>query len=572
MNMGTKRFIASLCASLLVAGFASAATLYATDVPGSNDNDWVNESYAIGAPNSQGSTNEIRTSSEVLWATDFDAFSLQEGRTITSVKVDVRCRYDAHDNSNGDNRVRLYLEGVPDNPSLLSPAWTQTDQSWGWRMGDGGWNITGLRTWTEAAVNNLRVGVRRRNNDDNEGTNICRIDAFRIVVTTSAVPVCDFDTEPFDFDEVDVMDEDDWDFTIWNEGGVPLTGTIQLNGGSGMFSCPLDGHSYTIDPEDWLDVNVVFHPTEVGEFSCTLDAGIECGSVDISGTGYGETICEFDTMPFDYDEVDVFDEDDWDFTISNEGDLPFSGVIDLQDASGMFSCALDGHAYTLQPFEELDVNVVFHPTEVGEFSCTLDAGIECGSVVVSGTGTMEPGICDFDTEPYEFFETELSNCDEDEFTIWNEGAGTLTGVIAFEDPDGAFHCDLAGQPYSIGAFEYLDVVGLVGAIAASIVGNIAIMAHLRRELDLPILEVRYEELVADPEPGIRRMLDHIGLPFDERCLAFHESDRAIHTASLDQVRRPIYKTSTQRWRRYGQGTRPLIDALARHGVIEDEAG
>ncbi|MCB1046915.1 MAG: T9SS type A sorting domain-containing protein, partial [Calditrichaeota bacterium] len=200
-------------------------------------------------------------------------------------------------------------------------------------------------------------GVRRRNNDDNEGTNICRIDAFRIVVTTSAVPVCDFDTEPFDFDEVDVMDEDDWDFTIWNEGGVPLTGTIQLNGGSGMFSCPLDGHSYTIDPEDWLDVNVVFHPTEVGEFSCTLDAGIECGSV-----------------------------------------------------------------------------------------------------VVSGTGTMEPGICDFDTEPYEFFETELSNCDEDEFTIWNEGAGTLTGVIAFEDPDGAFHCDLAGQPYSIGAFEYLDVV------------------------------------------------------------------------------------------------------------------
>ncbi|MCA9273180.1 MAG: sulfotransferase [Phycisphaerales bacterium] len=112
----------------------------------------------------------------------------------------------------------------------------------------------------------------------------------------------------------------------------------------------------------------------------------------------------------------------------------------------------------------------------------------------------------------------------------------------------------------------------VGHLARYYADHNRIMAHLRRELDLPILEVRYEELVADPEPGIRRMLDHIGLPFDERCLAFHESDRAIHTASLDQVRRPIYKTSTQRWRRYGQGTRPLIDALARHGVIEDEAG
>ena len=94
-----------------------------------------------------------------------------------------------------------------------------------------------------------------------------------------------------------------------------------------------------------------------------------------------------------------------------------------------------------------------------------------------------------------------------------------------------------------------------------------IMAHLKRELDLPILEVRYEELVADPEPIVRGMLEHIGVPFDERCLAFHESSRAIHTASLDQVRRPIYTSSTERWRRYGPGTGPLIDALTRHGVI-----
>ena len=79
--------------------------------------------------------------------------------------------------------------------------------------------------------------------------------------------------------------------------------------------------------------------------------------------------------------------------------------------------------------------------------------------------------------------------------------------------------------------------------------------------------VRYEELVADPEPIVRGMLEHIGVPFDERCLAFHESSRAIHTASLDQVRRPIYTSSTERWRRYGPGTGPLIDALTRHGVI-----
>ena len=93
---------------------------------------------------------------------------------------------------------------------------------------------------------------------------------------------------------------------------------------------------------------------------------------------------------------------------------------------------------------------------------------------------------------------------------------------------------------------------------------------MKRELDLPILEVRYEELVADPEPGVRRLLEHVGLPFDEGCLSFHTSGRAIHTASLDQVRRPIYTSSTERWRRYGAGVEPMVEALVRHGVIEPE--
>lgn len=98
-----------------------------------------------------------------------------------------------------------------------------------------------------------------------------------------------------------------------------------------------------------------------------------------------------------------------------------------------------------------------------------------------------------------------------------------------------------------------------------------LMAHLKRELDLPILEVRYEELVADPEPGIRRVLGHVGLPFHEDCLSFHASGRAVHTASIDQVRRPIYRSSTERWRRYGPGVRPLLAALERAGVLPETA-
>lgn len=94
-----------------------------------------------------------------------------------------------------------------------------------------------------------------------------------------------------------------------------------------------------------------------------------------------------------------------------------------------------------------------------------------------------------------------------------------------------------------------------------------IMAHLKRELDIPILDVRYEDLVANPEPGIRRILEHVGLPFHEGCLKFHESTRAVYTASVEQVRRPMYTSSTQRWRRYGPKAEPLLQALERAGVV-----
>lgn len=86
-----------------------------------------------------------------------------------------------------------------------------------------------------------------------------------------------------------------------------------------------------------------------------------------------------------------------------------------------------------------------------------------------------------------------------------------------------------------------------------------LMEHWRTTLDLRLLEIRYEDLVADPEPQTRRLLDFCGLPWDDACLRFHESRRVALTASIDQVRRPIYRTSVSRAARYG----PLLDPLQR---------
>lgn len=73
--------------------------------------------------------------------------------------------------------------------------------------------------------------------------------------------------------------------------------------------------------------------------------------------------------------------------------------------------------------------------------------------------------------------------------------------------------------------------------------------------------VDYEDVVADTGKEARRLIEFLGLPWDEKCLDFHKSDRPVKTASVAQVRRPIYRTAVQRWKKYGPGLQPLIDAI-----------
>lgn len=88
-----------------------------------------------------------------------------------------------------------------------------------------------------------------------------------------------------------------------------------------------------------------------------------------------------------------------------------------------------------------------------------------------------------------------------------------------------------------------------------------LMAHWRTVLPKAMLELDYEALVDDQERESRRLIEFCGLPWDTRCLAFHETERAVWTASLWQVRQPIYRRSVGRWRRYQAHLQPLKDAL-----------
>jgi len=81
------------------------------------------------------------------------------------------------------------------------------------------------------------------------------------------------------------------------------------------------------------------------------------------------------------------------------------------------------------------------------------------------------------------------------------------------------------------------------------------------------LDVSYEGVVSDLEGNARRLLEYLGLPWEEDCVAFHRQAGAVSTASAVQVREPAHTRSVGRWRRYEQQLEPALAILAREGVI-----
>jgi hypothetical protein len=97
-----------------------------------------------------------------------------------------------------------------------------------------------------------------------------------------------------------------------------------------------------------------------------------------------------------------------------------------------------------------------------------------------------------------------------------------------------------------------------------------VMAYWRRVLPAGrILDVYYEQLIEDPETQSRRIVEHCGLAWDPGCLEFNKAQRAVNTASMWQVRQPIYRSSTRRWENYAPHLGELAKALGEY-LEEDQ--
>lgn len=131
-------------------------------------------------------------------------------------------------------------------------------------------------------------------------------------------------------------------------------------------------------------------------------------------------------------------------------------------------------------------------------------------------------------------------------------------IHAMRDPmDSCFSCYT--NLFSKNNLDFTYDLGTVGRYYAR---YIQLMQHWQRVLPTgTILELRYEDMVTDTEGQARRLLQYLDLPWDPRCLNFHENKRVVKTVSAAQVRRPVYRSSVARWKHFETHLGPLLDIV-----------
>ena len=107
----------------------------------------------------------------------------------------------------------------------------------------------------------------------------------------------------------------------------------------------------------------------------------------------------------------------------------------------------------------------------------------------------------------------------------------------------------------------------LGDIAAVTLEYRRLMDHWYSDLPLDIFDLDYQALVKFPEKVTLRLMNYLGLDWDEACLDFHDKERAVETASLWQVRQPLYRSSIDRWKNYEKHLGPIREKFEKAGIL-----
>lgn len=430
--------------------------VYARTLAASSTNDWFNESYAAGAPEadcqnaSNYSTNDVTASADYLEVIAWNTLTLAANEIITQVQVDVDGRYDM--GTSGD-RFGMRVRGTVTATTQNSPTWSQssTDDACRWRMGGNGWDVTSLRSsWTASDVAGLRAAVRRFDGTDPVAPERARVNAFRVIVTTTTcVPSCTLDESWLDFETLAVGSSADQSVTITNTGSCLLTGTVAFDGSADGFGVVSGGGSYTLGPGGSRTVVVRFSPTADADYAATLLVGDACDPVDLSGTGSASPICVVTPIDLDFGSVTVGQTATRTFTIGNAGPGTLAGEVVADCAGQPFAITSGAGAYALARGQQRSVTVVFAPQQAGAYTCSIGTGDDCDddvTLVGAATGTAQIEITPAEID---FGVLDVGDSADVSVTLSNHGTASASGSVSMDCPSPAFRIVRGAGPWTL---------------------------------------------------------------------------------------------------------------------------
>ncbi len=261
--------------------------------------------------------------------------------------------------------------------------------------------------------------------------------------------VCDVDVVPPGIDPTLIGDTTSGTVLVVNLGPIVVSGNLALVGGCTDFSLDGGGGPFSLNPGDTLTVGVTFSPTQAGLQTCTLSAGIECGTATLRGTGVNP--CSFSPTSLVFPPTFVTGFNDEALTVTNNSAGPVSGFVPA--TCGAFSVIAGSGPFTLDPGEFLDLTLRFSPQQLGPTSCILDLGLPCGPISLSGSGTE---ACIVVPQTVNFGSVDLGSMADSTITMLNNSNTTINGEVSASCSD--FAIIVGSGPFSLAPGETHTIV------------------------------------------------------------------------------------------------------------------
>jgi hypothetical protein len=236
---------------------------------------------------------------------------------------------------------------------------------------------------------------------------------------------CKVNVASLDFGTLSVGDHSYEQCSVANTGCVDISGTATLSGPDVSEFSIYSGASYNLQPSTSQAITVKFEPTSDGVKNATLNVGT-CGQVQITGNAASTNCSVSPATTFDYGTVAVGDYVNQNFTITNTGSTVLSGT--PSESCPDFEIWAGGGFMTINPGDSHILALRFGPISAGAKSCTVDLGLGCGSITLTGTG-QQGGMCQNSDTTVLIGPTAIGSYEDDTFGITNSGTTIFSGYV-----------------------------------------------------------------------------------------------------------------------------------------------